>query len=488
MRRVRLADDLSIAPVVTGLWQIADMERDGRSVDRVAAVEALGRYVEAGLTTFDMADHYGSAEEIVGEFVAAGGRGIEILTKWVPAPGPVDRTTVREAVERSLERLRTERVDLMQFHAWSYGDPAYLDALFHLAELCEEGLIGHLGLTNFDTAHLRLVLESGIDVVSNQVSFSVLDRRAAGGMSRLCRERGVRLLAYGTLAGGLLTARQLGAADPTADELATWSQMKYRRFIAEVGGWDAFQRLLEALDRVARRLGVSLPQVAARFVLDEPAVGAVIVGARLGKSDHIAETLSMLELEIDETGRDEIEAACAALAPVPGDCGDEYRREPFLTASGDLSHHLDELPAPYPVERSPGGRRRAFSATPWEEMAGYCRAVRAGDRIVVSGTTASHRDRLIGGADVASQTHFVIDKIEGALRSLGGSLSDVVRTRIFVADAADWEAVARAHGERFADVRPANSLVEARLIGEEYLVEIEAEAVVGARVEGDPGR
>jgi enamine deaminase RidA (YjgF/YER057c/UK114 family) len=86
---------------------------------------------------------------------------------------------------------------------------------------------------------------------------------------------------------------------------------------------------------------------------------------------------------------------------------------------------------------------------------------------------------LIGGSDAAAQTHFVVDKIEGALQSLGGSLKDVVRLRIFVSDIGHWEPVARALGVRFADIRPASTLVEAKLVGPEYLVEIEAEAEIG---------
>lgn len=119
-----------------------------------------------------------------------------------------------------------------------------------------------------------------------------------------------------------------------------------------------------------------------------------------------------------------------------------------------------------------------LSAGHWEDLAGYCRATRRGERIHVSGTTASHGKRLIGGTDPAAQTHFVIDKIEGAIVSLGGSLEDVVRTLIYVRNADDWEPVARAHGEHFGHIQPANTLVEAKLIGDEFLVEIEAEAVV----------
>ena len=113
-------------------------------------------------------------------------------------------------------------------------------------------------------------------------------------------------------------------------------------------------------------------------------------------------------------------------------------------------------------------------------MAGFSRAVRTGNRVLVSGTTATHRDRAIGGSDPAAQAHFVIDKIEASLRSLGARLQDVVRTRVYVRRPGDWEQVARAHGERFATIQPANTLVIAELIGDEYLVEMEAEAELPA--------
>jgi enamine deaminase RidA (YjgF/YER057c/UK114 family) len=110
--------------------------------------------------------------------------------------------------------------------------------------------------------------------------------------------------------------------------------------------------------------------------------------------------------------------------------------------------------------------------------------VRLGDRIFVSGTTATHGDRLIGGSNPASQAHFCLDKIEGAIRSLGGVLEDIVRTRVYVTDPDVAEAVSRVHGARLGHVRPANTLVQAGLVGEGYLVEIEAEALVEERREG----
>jgi enamine deaminase RidA (YjgF/YER057c/UK114 family) len=129
---------------------------------------------------------------------------------------------------------------------------------------------------------------------------------------------------------------------------------------------------------------------------------------------------------------------------------------------------------------SPKARQTYDSGTHWEALAGYSRAVRIGDRILVAGTTATGPEGLVGGNDPAAQADYAISKIENAIERLGGRLADVVQTRVYVSDMAHWEAVARVHGRRFAAIRPANVMVQARLVGDEYLVEIEAEAVIGA--------
>jgi enamine deaminase RidA (YjgF/YER057c/UK114 family) len=124
-------------------------------------------------------------------------------------------------------------------------------------------------------------------------------------------------------------------------------------------------------------------------------------------------------------------------------------------------------------------RQLISSGTPWEAMAGYSRAVRVGNTVYTSGTTASDANGTVQHpGDAAAQTLYILRKIEAALKEAGASLRDVVRTRIFVRNIADWEAVARAHGSVFAEIRPACTLVEARLIEPEMLVEIEAEALV----------
>ena len=484
--RITLAPGLSIPRILTGLWQVADQERSGTPLDRDRGADALAAYAAAGFDAFDMADHYGSAELIAGRLlarpVAAGAARPLAFTKWCPEPGPMTAEVVRAGVERSRARLGVERIDLLQFHWWTFEHLAYLDAFRELACLRDDGAIAQIGTTNVDTDHLNLLVAHGIPVLTNQVSFSLLDRRAAGAMSAFCLKHGVKLLAYGTLAGGLLSERWLGVPEPTADAITDWSKSKYRRFVDAIGGWGAFQGILAAAAAIASRHGVSIANVATRWVLDHPAVAAVIVGARLGEAEHRDDNLRSFAFALDDQDRAALDAAFAEARSLPGDCGDEYRRPPFLTASGDLSHHLAAVPTYFTAAPVPGRPRRSRvdSGSVWEPIAGYSRAVRIGDRILVSGTTATHgAGEVVCPGDPAGQTTFILDKIAASLAALGGTLADVIRTRVYLADAEDWEPVSRAHGRVFADIRPANTLLEiGRLVGD-YRVEIDAEAFVG---------
>ncbi|WP_342618927.1 aldo/keto reductase [Rhodoferax sp. GW822-FHT02A01] len=481
--RTELASGLEISRLVTGLWQVADMERNGTLLDPVKGAADMAVYAQQGFDTFDMADHYGSAEVITGTLLASEARpGVRAFTKWCPPPGPMTAAVVREGVQRSLDRMQTSCIDLLQFHWWTYEHPAYIDAMLELAKLRQEGLIAHIGLANFDTAHLRLLLNEGIPIASNQVCMSLLDRRGTEEMSALCLERDVKLLAYGVLGGGFLSDRWVGVDAPA--EVGDWSKMKYQRFINAIGGWDALQAVLTAARKIALKHGVSVSNVATRWVLEQPAVAAVIVGARLGESEHRADNLKLFEFALDAQDHDALNLAFSSTTRLPGDCGDEYRKPPFLTASGDLSHHLDSL-APLWERKPVAGRANRWtidSGSHWEPLAGYSRAVRVGERILVSGTTATHgAGQLVGRGDAAVQATYILDKIAASIKALGGQMQDVVRTRIYLQNAADCEMVSRVHGKYFGDVRPANTLVEvAALVGDGYLVEMEAEAIVDA--------
>lgn len=481
--RLRLSERLEISRALTGLWQVADIEKDGATLDPEMGADRLADYARLGFDTFDMADHYGSAEIVAGRFLARGGHPTaRALTKWCPPPGPMTPEIVRAGVMERLERLGVERVDLLQLHWWSFEHPAWLDALHELARLREEGLVAEIGVTNFDAAHLRLALADGVPLVTNQVSFSLLDRRATGDLARVCADRGAWLLAYGTLCGGFLSERWLGATRP--ERVEDWSKMKYLRFIDAAGGWDALQAVLEAASAVARKHGVSISAVATRWVLDQPRVAGAIIGARLGERMHADDTLRLFSFSLDAEDRARLDAATAATTPIPGDCGDEYRKPPYLTASGDLSHHLDAIPPAFAAQAVDGrpGAQRVLTGSMWEDVAGYCRAHRIGDRILVSGTTAvAGHARAVAPGDAGAQTTYVLDRIVAAVVALGGRAEDVVRTRIYITHEEDVTDVSRAHGRVFGAIKPANTLVKvAGLIGD-HRVEVEAEAVVTPR-------
>ena len=332
--RFELAADLHICRILNGMWQVSGAH--GR-IDPTAAIRNMFHYIDAGFTTWDLADHYGPAEDFIGEFRSqlAESRGeeslsgIQAFTKWVPRPGPMTRQVVEGNVDISRKRMGMDRLDLLQFHWWDYRDNRYLDALAHLADLRDEGWIREVALTNFDTERMRVIADRGIKIVSNQVQYSLIDRRPDVAMAAFCGDSGSSLLAYGTVCGGLLTDRYLGRPEPSRAELNTASLGKYKQMIDAWGGWDLFQQLLATLRSIADKHGVSIANVAVKYVLDQPAVGGVIVGARLGVAEHIADNARVFGITLDPDDLQAIEDVLSRsldLYRLIGDCGDEYRR------------------------------------------------------------------------------------------------------------------------------------------------------------------
>jgi len=326
--------DLGICRVLNGMWQVSGAH--GR-IDPERAVEAMFRYHDAGFTTWDLADHYGPAEDLIGgfrqRFAAERGverlSGIQAFTKWVPYPGPMTRPIVENAIAVSLRRMQVDRLDLLQFHWWDYGDRRYLDALKHLADLRNEGKIRHLALTNFDTEHLGTIVDASIRIVSNQVQYSLVDRRPAAKMAAFCEQHDIELLTYGTVLGGLLSERYLGRAEPGRGDLVTASLQKYKNVIDAWGGWALFRELLAALKAIADKHGASIANIGTRYILDQRAVAGVIIGARLGVAEHIADNARVFDLALDAEDVAAIQPVLAKsryLMRLIGDCGDEYRR------------------------------------------------------------------------------------------------------------------------------------------------------------------
>lgn len=330
---LQFTPDLRICRVLNGMWQVSGGH--GR-IDPKAAVRNMFDYHDAGFTTWDLADHYGPAEDFIGEFrrQLAAIRGeaaladVQAFTKWVPRPGPMTRKIVENNIDISLRRMNVPTLDLLQFHWWDYGDTRYLDALAALSELRDEGKIRHVALTNFDTERLRIMTEKGIRVVSNQVQFSLIDRRPEVQMVKFCQEHDIWLLPYGVVCGGLLSERYLNQPEPNSYRLGTVSQQKYKDMIDSWGGWDLFQELLRVLKQIADEHQVSIANVAMRYILDRPMVAGVIIGTRLGLSDNRADTARVFDLALTPQDQQSIEAVLAKskdLFKAIGDCGDEYR-------------------------------------------------------------------------------------------------------------------------------------------------------------------
>jgi aryl-alcohol dehydrogenase-like predicted oxidoreductase len=331
--RFQFAPDLTICRVLNGMWQVSG----GHGViDPGRAVDEMFAYHDAGFTTWDLADHYGPAEDFIGDFrrrfAARNGAErlteIQAFTKWVPYPARMTRRVVEDAVGISLSRMGVECLDLLQFHWWDYGNASYLDALKHLGDLQRDGKIRHLALTNFDTERLRTIADHGIGVVSNQVQYSIVDRRPEARMASFCADHAMTLLAYGALLGGLLSEKYLGRREPQRAELDTASLRKYKNMIDAWGGWTLFQELLAVLKQIADRHRVSIANIGVRYILDRPAVAGVIVGARLGVAQHLADNSRVFEFALDPEDQAMIEAVLMRsrdLIKLIGDCGDEYR-------------------------------------------------------------------------------------------------------------------------------------------------------------------
>ncbi len=324
--RVALGGDgYTISALIVGGWQLSDGHR-AAAVDEAALLRDLAAAARAGWTTLDCADIYTGVEELFGRFRATHGASLredgvelQVHTKYVPDLDELSSLTsesVERVVDRSLRRLRVDRLDLVQFAWWDYGIPGYVEVAGWLDDLRAAGKIRHLGVTNFDAPRVREILDAGVPLVANQVQYSLLDRRPEHAMVALARERGLGLLCYGALAGGFLSSKYLGRPAP-AEPLANRSLVKYRLVVDEAGGWERYQELLATLDAVAERHGRTASAVALRWLLARPTVAAAMVGTFHG--EHFAANLDALSLVLAERDGKEIETAIGRLDDLEGD-------------------------------------------------------------------------------------------------------------------------------------------------------------------------
>ena len=341
-RTIELSPGYRISRVIRGGWQLAGGHG---AIDRMQAVTDLIAAFDAGISTYDCADIYTGVEELIGaarerlrnERGAEAAAAMKVHTKLVPdleKLAGIDRAYIRGIVEQSLRRLKTERLDLVQFHWWDYALPGYLDALGWLDELRREGKVRNVGTTNFDRPRLAEILDAGIPLVSQQLQYSVLDQRPLNGLTALASQNGVKFLCYGSVAGGFLSDRWLGRPEPEMP-LENRSLVKYKLIIDDFGGWDLFQALLGALRAVADRHGVDIATVASAWVLQQPQVAAVIVGAR--NQAHALANAGIMDITLDA---DDNRRIGAVVAQKRGPLGDVYALERDRTGRhGSIMHY-----------------------------------------------------------------------------------------------------------------------------------------------------
>jgi len=321
-------------PIIVGAWQLSEGHHR-KEMSAEQAADVFLRLIELGVHTFDCADIYTGVEELLGRvrrlahdrFGAEVAARIRVHTKFVPDRSrltQVDRVYVERIIDRSLRRLGSERLDLVQFAWWDYDIPGYVEAAQILGDLRAEGKIAHVGATNFDVQHLTEILDAGVPIMAHQVQYSLLDHRPENGMTRLAQSRGFDLLCYGALAGGFLSDRWLDRPDPAPGglqdlrSLPNRSLTKYRLIIDEFGGWQRYQALLRTMAVVAERRGASIAQVALRYVLERPGSPSVILG--VSRTERMEEALGALELRLEAEDGGDLEEAVATASGSGGDC------------------------------------------------------------------------------------------------------------------------------------------------------------------------
>jgi aryl-alcohol dehydrogenase-like predicted oxidoreductase len=338
LETVPLRPGFEIPRIAKGNWQIAD-DHSGYTPPLEDIVADLTAFAESGITAFVCGDIYVGVEARIGEFLRryrarfgaeTAGR-IKVLTTYVPFFLEEERlrkhslTDCERVVDRSLQRLGLERLDLVQMHWWNYEIPGNVEMALMLKKLQAKGKIDLIGATNYDTAHMREMFAAGVDIAAHTLQYSLLDRRPQHGMVELCAANDCGLLCYGVLGGGLISEKWLDIPDPGAPTLENVSLDKYYRIVQDFGGWALFQDLLRTLSDIATRHRVRIGNVATRYILDRDQVACAIIGAR--NRTHLASNLRTFSFALDAKDNSAIARVLDRSTGPTGDCYELDRRE-----------------------------------------------------------------------------------------------------------------------------------------------------------------
>lgn len=340
----------SISRVTKGEWQLSQGHLVEGSVRRDQAIDDTIAFIRSSITTLDFGDIYLGVEELVGDclkklradFGADARQMVQLHTKYVPDISKLPTHSfqdVEQIIDRSRQRLGVDQLDLVQFHWWDYEVPGYVDAMLHLQRLQQAGKIRLLGVTNFDVPRMQEFVDAGVTPSTIQLQYSVLDRRPSNGMTDFCQKHNISMLCYGTVAGGFLSERYLGAPEPMPP-YKNRSLTKYKLIIDEFGGWDIFQDLLIALRHVAEKHDTSIATIASAYVLQRPQVASVIVGAH--DRSHLKDNIRIGTMTLDDEDITIIESVTNRSE---GPLGEVYDLERNSPKHANIMHKSNNAPS-----------------------------------------------------------------------------------------------------------------------------------------------
>lgn len=313
--------EIKTTNIIRGCWQLAAGHSQGN-----VSIEPILDAIKCGFTTFDCADIYLGVEELLGQAAqAVPQQKLRIQTKCVPDLNrlqEIDRKYVESIIDRSLKRLHVECLDLVQFHWWDWRIKNYLSTMEFLSELKAKGKIAEIGLTNVNKKYLEKISEH-FDIASLQVQVSLFDRRVEQGVVQLCRNKNIKVFAYGALLGGFVSEKWFDKEEPNLEQLANRSLIKYKLLIDSACGWKEFQRRLSILNKLATKYRCEMANIAVAALLQSRKADAVIIG--LSHQNFSIQNRSLTELPLLEV--EDLQEISAWPCNLHGDIYDEERDE-----------------------------------------------------------------------------------------------------------------------------------------------------------------
>jgi aryl-alcohol dehydrogenase-like predicted oxidoreductase len=326
-------------------------------IEKQEMINILTQYAQQGVTTFDCADIYTGVEELYGAMrenvLKVCGeevyKTLKIQTKCVPdlqdiRNRKVDKQYIEAIIDRSLQRLWQDQLDLVQLHHRDYTIDTYKEIATYLQEIQQAWKINQLWVTNYNTKVLWELLDIWIPIVSTQNQYSILDHRPEKNMSKLCKEHGMKILCYGTLAWGLLSNRYIDQREPQKNingDYENRSLKKYMLIIEDFGGRKLFQELLTTLNTIAIKHHVTLSDIAMKYILEKPEVWGIIVWSR--NAQHVNKISSPFSFNLDTQDYWVVQQVLQKSQTIREDCFDLERDNP--RHSGIMKKNLNRDPS-----------------------------------------------------------------------------------------------------------------------------------------------